>query len=73
MLASILTKDQTNNIEWLRYANKYAEHTNETDSGFYKEYDYVVQMLSVTWKKPGYNDWNNDTAAKTLPNVAIST
>lgn len=52
MLASILTKDQTNNIEWLRCANKYAEHTNKTDSGFYKEYDYVVQMLSMTWKKP---------------------
>ena len=56
MLASILTKDQTNNIEWLRCANKYAEQTNETDSGFYKEYDYVVQMLSMTWKKPDYND-----------------
>ena len=52
MLASILEKDGRNNIEWLRCANKYAEHTNETDSGFYKEYDYVVQMLSVTWKKP---------------------
>ena len=52
MLASILTKDKTSNIEWLRCANKYAEHNNETDSGFYKEYDYVVQMLSITWKKP---------------------
>ena len=52
MLASILEKDERNNIEWLRRANKYAEHTSETDSGFYKEYDYVVQMLSVTWKKP---------------------
>jgi len=73
VLASILTKDQTNNIEWLRCANKYAEHTNDTDSGFYKEYDYVVQVLSVTWKKPSYNDWKNDTAAKILPNAAIST
>jgi hypothetical protein len=52
MLASILTKDQENNIEWLRCANKYAEHTCKTDRDFYKEYDYVVQMLSITWKKP---------------------
>tara|TARA_R100000093_G_scaffold60255_1_gene31800 strand:+ start:591 stop:752 length:162 start_codon:yes stop_codon:yes gene_type:complete len=52
MLASILEKDERNNIEWLRRANKYAEHTSETDCGFYKEYDYVVQMLSITWKKP---------------------
>ena len=52
MLASILEKDERYNIEWLRCANKYAEQTSETDSGFYKEYDYVVQMLSITWKKP---------------------
>lgn len=52
MLASILTNEERENVEWLRCANKYAEHTNETDRDFYKEYDYVVQMLSVTWKKP---------------------
>jgi hypothetical protein len=52
MLASILTEEERDNIEWLRCANKYAERTCKTDNGFYKEYDYVVQMLSVTWKKP---------------------
>jgi len=43
MLASILIERE--NIEWLRCANKYAENTRKTDCGFYKEYDYVVQML----------------------------
>ena len=52
MLASILTKDKKENLDWLRYANKYAEETQYTDKGFYKEYDYVFQMLSITWKKP---------------------
>jgi len=56
MLASILTNEEIENIEWLRCANKYAENTRKTDCGFYKEYDYVVQMLRVTWKFPSYKD-----------------
>jgi hypothetical protein len=56
MLASILTNEERENVEWLRCANKYAEHTCKTDCGFYKEYDYVVQMLSVTWKFPNHKD-----------------
>jgi len=52
MLASILTNEERENIEWLRCANKYVENTYKIDCSFYKEYDYVVQMLSVTWKKP---------------------
>ena len=50
MLASILIKDQKENIEWLRYANKYAELTQYTDKGFYKEYDFVVLMLNTKFK-----------------------
>tara|TARA_Y100001949_G_scaffold103655_1_gene87557 strand:- start:1152 stop:1307 length:156 start_codon:yes stop_codon:yes gene_type:complete len=50
VLASILIKDQKENIEWLRYANKYAELTQYTDKGFYKEYDFVVLMLSTKFK-----------------------
>ena len=50
MLASILTKDKTNNIEWLRCANKYAEVTRDNDKGFYKEYDFVVLMLNTKFK-----------------------
>ena len=42
MLAAILTKD---NLEWIRYANKYVEHRSKEDSGFYKEYDFVVESL----------------------------
>ena len=44
MLAAILTKD---NLEWIRYANKYVEHRREEDQGFYKEYDFVVESLMV--------------------------
>ena len=54
MLASILIERE--NIEWLRCANKYAENTRKTDCGFYKEYDFVVQMLRVTWKFPNHKD-----------------
>ena len=50
MLASILTKDQKENIEWLRYANKYAENTKDKDKEFYKEYDFVVLMLDTKFK-----------------------
>ena len=56
MLASILTNEEIENIEWLRRANKYAENTYKTDCSFYKEYDYVVQMLRVTWKFPNHKD-----------------
>ena len=50
MLASILTKDKKENLDWLRYANKYAEETQYTDKGFYKEYDFVVLMLNTKFK-----------------------
>ena len=56
MLASILTNEEIENIEWLRCANKYVENTNKIDCSFYKEYDYVVQMLRVTWKFPSHKD-----------------
>ena len=50
MLASILTKDQKENIEWLRYANKCAEETQYTDKSFYNEYNFVVLMLNTKFK-----------------------
>ena len=50
MLASILTNDQKENIEWVRYANKYAEETQYTDKSFYNEYNFVVLMLNTKFK-----------------------
>jgi len=50
MLASILSKEQKENLDWLRCANKYAEQTMNLDRGFYREYDFIVQMLVIKFK-----------------------
>ena len=67
MLSSILTTKE--NMIWLRQANKYVEYNGSSDQGFYREFDYIVEMLNT--KHRYQSACTKDTAAKSVPNAAI--
>ena len=67
MLSSILTTKE--NMIWLRQANKYVEYNGSSDQGFYREFDYIVEMLTA--KYIDHKACTKDTAAKSVPNAAI--
>jgi len=42
-----MIKTLQENLLWIRDANKYAENTIDSDTGFYKEYDFITNNLGT--------------------------
>ena len=48
------------NLMWIRDANKYAENTIASDTGFYKEYDFITDNLGTKRSQKHLDDQNSD-------------